>query len=121
MSSPPRRSADSSDGNEIIDFAPLVALAGRVVDALPAGSPGRWRGPTYRAVLAAIIRDRVENGTGELEDGDVSSLEEFVRAAAAAASAAPQEHRDDAYEVVLQGLLEDWVDNWNEPEDDDDL
>jgi hypothetical protein len=120
MSSPPNRPADRSDANEIVDLAPLVELAGRVVDTLPAGSPTSWRSVTYRAVLTAMVRDRVENETGDLEDGDAGSLTEFVEAAAAAASKAPAEHRDDAYEIVLQGLLEDWVDNWNEPEEDDD-
>jgi hypothetical protein len=120
MSSPPRRPTDRADANEIADFAPLVALAGRIADALPPGSPTAWRGPTYRAVLTATIRDRIENETGDLEDGDVASLADFVRAAAAAAGAAPAEHRDDAYEIVLDGLLEDWVENWNEPADDDD-
>jgi hypothetical protein len=120
MSSPPRRPADRSDGYEIADFASAVALAGRIVDALPAGSPTAWRGATYRSVLTAVIRDRIENETGELEDGDVASLSDFVRAAAEAAAAAPLEHRDDAYEIVLDGLLQDWVENWNESDDDDD-
>lgn len=119
MSSPPPRPSGRSD-NEIPDYAPLAALAGRVVEALPPGSPMAWRAPTYRAVLAAVIHDRVENDTGDLEDGDVASLEDFVRAAAAAAEAAPLEHRDDAYEVVLEGLLMDWVENWNESDDDED-
>jgi hypothetical protein len=120
MSSPPRRPADRADANEIADFAPLAALAGRIVDALPPGSPMAWRGPTYRAVLTAVIRDRIENETGDLEDGDAASLSDFVRAAAEAASSAPMEHRDDAYEIVLNGLLQDWVENWNESDDEDD-
>ena len=120
MSSSPRRPTDRSDANEIADFAPLAALAGRIVDALPPGSPMAWRAPTYRSVLTAAIRDRIENETGELEAGDLESLSDFVRAAAKAAESAPMEHRDTAYEVVLDGLLQDWVENWNEPEDEDD-
>jgi len=119
MSSPPRRPADRADANEIADYAPLVGLAGRIVDALPPGSPMAWRGPTYRALLTAVIRDRIENQTGDLEDGDAASLSDFVRAAAEAALAAPTEHRDDAYEIVLNGLLQDWVENWNESDDED--
>ena len=120
MSSPPRRPADRSDANEIADYAPLAALAGRIVDALPPGSPMAWRTPTYRSVLTAAIRDRIENETGDLEDGDIESLSDFVRAAALAAQAAPAEHRDAAFEVVLDGLLQDWVENWNESEEEDD-
>jgi hypothetical protein len=119
-SSPPRRPLERADPDEITDYAPLVALAGRIVDALPADAPAAWRGPTYRAVLTAVIRDRIENETGDLEDGDISSLSEFVRAAATAAAAAPAEHRDDAFEIVLDGLLQDWIENWNEPDDGDD-
>ena len=120
MSSPPRRPTDRSDANEIADYAPLVALAARIVDALPPGSPMAWRTPTYRSVLTAAIRDRIENETGDLEDGDLESLSDFVRAAARAAESAPMEHRDTAYEVVLEGLLQDWVENWNEPEEEED-
>jgi hypothetical protein len=120
MSSPPRRPTERSDANEIADYAPLAALAGRIVDALPPGSPMAWRTPTYRSVLTAAIRDRIENETGDLEDGDIESLSDFVRAAALAAQAAPAEHRDAAFEVVLDGLLQDWVENWNESEEEDD-
>jgi hypothetical protein len=124
MSSPTRRSTDRSDANAPIDFSSHVTLVSDVLDALPLGSPPSWRGITYRAVLGAVVRDRVENGTDDLEEGDVTSLSDFVRSAAAAASNAPAEHRDDAFDIVLQGMLADWVDNWNvsddEGEDDDD-
>jgi hypothetical protein len=115
---------DRSADDEVADLTPLVAVASRVTDAVPAGSPASWRRVTFRTVLSAIVRDRVDNSTGDLEDGDVSSLSLFVRGAAAAAAQAPAEHRDDAYEVLLQALLEDWVDNWegtdDEEEEDDD-
>src|SRR5262250_660501 len=107
MSSPPRRSTDRSDANAPIDFTPHIGLVSDVLDAVPLGSPATWRGITYRAVLAAVVRDRVENGTEDLEEGDVSSLSDFVRAAAAAVTGAPAEHRDDAYEIVLHGILAD--------------
>lgn len=97
-----------------------MALAARVTESLPPGSPMAWRGPTYRAVLTALIRDRIENDTGDLEDGDVTSLTDFVRVAAAAASGAPVEHRDVTYEIVLEVLLQDWVENWNESDEEDD-
>jgi hypothetical protein len=120
MSSSYPRSFDRSGPDEVVDLAPMVAVAARVADAVPAGSPESWRRITFRAVLAAIIRDRVDNHTGDLEDGDVSSLDEFVEGAAAAAGKAPELYRDDAYEVLLHALLEDWVDNWESADDDDD-
>jgi hypothetical protein len=119
MFSGPYGSTDSSDADQVVDYAALAALAGRAVDALPPGSPAAWRGPTYRAVLSAVIKDRIENGTADLEEGDVTSLTDFVLAAAGAAAAAGPEFRDDAYQVVLEAQLEDWVENWNEPDDDD--
>jgi hypothetical protein len=118
MSSPPRRPSERAD-NDIADYASLTALAGRIVDELPSGSPMAWREPTYRTVLSAVISDRLENDTGDLEEGDVESLAEFVRAAATAAAAAPAEFRDAAFEIVLEGLLQDWVENWNESDDED--
>jgi hypothetical protein len=120
MSSSYPRSFDGSDADEAVDLAPLVTLAGRVADAVPSGHPESWRRVTFRVVLSAIIRDRVENHTGQLEDGDVDSLSEFVTAAAGGASAAPEAYRDDAYEILLQALLEDWVDNWEGSDEDDD-
>jgi hypothetical protein len=123
--SPTPSSSERATSAEVVDVASLVDVAARVTDAVPAGSPEGWRRATFRAVLAAVVRDRVDNRTGDLEDGDVSSLSEFVESAAAAASTAPAEHREDAYEILLLALLEDWVDNWEgteeeEDEDDDD-
>ena len=120
MSSSHSRSFDRSDHDEVVDLAPMVAVSARVADAVPAGSPDSWRRLTFRAVLAAIVRDRVDNHTGDLEEGDVSSLDEFVEGAASAAIKAPEAYRDDAYEVLLNALLEDWVDNWESTDDDDD-
>lgn len=120
MSSTSSRSFDGSNADEVVDLAPMVAVAGRVAEAVPPGSPDTWRRLTFRIVLSAIIRDRVDNHTGDLEDGDESSLTEFVEGAAAAAGRAPEPYRDDAYEVLLQALLEDWVDNWESTDDDED-
>src|SRR5215471_6556896 len=120
MSSFQPRSLDRSDHDEVVDLAPMVAVAARVADSIPAGSPDSWRRITFRAMLGAIIRDRVDNHTGDLEEGDVSSLDEFVEAAATAALKAPEVYRDDAYEVLLNALLEDWFDNWESTDDEDD-
>ena len=114
MSSTPPDSTRRSRGDEGADLTPFVDLAARVTDALPASSPMAWRRLAFRAVLSAVVRDRVQNDTGDLEEGDESVLAGFVGDAAAAASVAPLEHRDDAFEIVLQGLLQDWVDNWGE-------
>jgi len=95
-----------------------VTLAERVTSVLPAGSPVSWRRLTYRAVLSAVLRDAVENDTSGLGPDDAETLGRFVRDAAGAAGMASPEHRDDAFEIVLGALLEDWVDNW-EPDTED--
>jgi len=121
-STPPRWTDETDETDDAIDFAPLVALAARVTNDLPSGSPTGWRRITFRTVLSAISRDRVENDTGQLEEGDLTSLGGFVQLAARAASTAPLEYRDDAYEVLLHALLEDWVENWvgSDSDDEDD-
>ncbi len=97
-----------------------VALADQVTSNLPAGSPMAWRRLTYRAVLSAVLRDAVENDTAGLEADDAENLSRFVRDAATAASRASVEHRDDTFEIVLNALLEDWVDNWDPGDEEDD-
>jgi hypothetical protein len=96
-----------------------VSLAGEVTNSLPPGSPMAWRRLTYRAVLQAVLRDAVENDTAGLDAEDTANLSRFVRTAAVAAAQASVEHRDDAYDIVLTALLEDWIDNWDPEEDDD--
>jgi hypothetical protein len=120
MPSTPYRSSAQHSPDDSGDLATLVEVAGRITDALPAGSTMSWRKITYRGVLAAILRDAVENGTEGLEPDDEANLRRFVRDAASAAEGAPAEHQDDAYELVLQALLIDWVDNWDSSPSDDD-
>jgi hypothetical protein len=116
---PYRPSSQPSDEGSS-NLSTLVEVAGRAVESLPAGSPVAWRRITYRTVLAAILRDAVENGTDGLEKEDEVNLRRFVQDAATTAEPAAAEHRDDAYELVLQALLADWVDNWDSANSDDD-
>jgi hypothetical protein len=90
-----------------------LAIADQVTSAVPAGMPLSWRRTTYRAVLSAILHDAVEHSTQGLEPDDVENLSRFVRNAARAAAGVGLEYRDDAYEILLGALLEDWVDNWS--------
>jgi hypothetical protein len=96
-----------------------LAIADQVTSAVPAGMPQRWRRTTYRAVLSAILHDAVEHSTQGLQPDDVENLSRFVRNAARAAASVGLEYRDDAYEIVLGALLEDWVDNWSASDDDE--
>lgn len=119
MPSTPPASDDPTWLESSAYLARMLALAGEVTDSLPAGSPMAWRRLTYRAILSAVLHDAVENDTDGLDPQDAANLSRFVREAAAAASTAAPEHRDDAFELVLQALLEDWVDNWNIDDDED--
>jgi hypothetical protein len=118
---PPRlpSSTETSWPDDASYLARMVALADEVTNAIPVGAPMSWRRVTYRAVLSAVLRDAVENETTGLDPEDADNLSRFVNDAAAAASAAGLEHRDDAFEVVLNALLEDWVENWDTPDEDE--
>src|SRR5215471_3681938 len=96
-----------------------LAIADQVTSAVPAGMPPGWRRTTYRAVLSAILHDAVEHSTQGLQPDDVENLSRFVRNAARAAAGVGLEYRDDAYEIVLGALLEDWVDNWSASDGDE--
>ena len=89
-----------------------VAAAARVAQSLPATGPQAWRATTYRLVLGAILRDWSENGTAELVDEDVQNLTSFVELASATASQPDLPDQDVTFEVILNGLLDDWVENW---------
>jgi hypothetical protein len=116
----PYRPSFSPSPDDSGDLSTLVEVAGRIAESVPAGSPASWPRLTYRAVLAAVLRDAVENGTDGLEPDDETNLRRFVHDAATAAKRAAMEHQDDAYELVLLALLADWVDNWDSSTSDDD-
>jgi hypothetical protein len=116
----PYRPSFSPSPDDSGDLSTLVEVAGRIADSVPAGSPATWRRLTYRAVLAAVLRDAVDNGTDGLEPDDETNLRRFVQDAATAAGRAATEHQDDAYDLVLLALLADWVDNWDSSAADDD-
>jgi hypothetical protein len=118
MASTPPASDDPTRLESTAYLARTVTLAAEVTAALPAGSPTAWRRLAYRVILSAVLHDAVENETDGLDAQDVANLSRFIREAAAAASRAALEYRDDAFELVLQALLEDWVDNWNVDDED---
>jgi hypothetical protein len=101
-----------------------VSVAERVARTV-GGTHATWTPVAYRLVLAAILRDWSDNGTSQLVDEDVTNLEALVAEAANAAEEGGSIDRDATFEIVLQGLLVDWVENWSDDaaaaaEDDDD-
>jgi hypothetical protein len=111
--SPHDQRAGASDSETSEYLAEVVAAASEAAGKLPEEAPSAWRRTAYRAVLAAILRDWAENGTATLDPQDAANVHGFVQDAAQAALAAPEEHRDDTFEVVLTALLDDWILNWN--------
>ncbi|MDR0360002.1 MAG: hypothetical protein LBJ87_11160 [bacterium] len=89
-----------------------LTTADEVIGTLPAGSPPAWRDIAYKEMIGAVLRDWTANGTKELVDEDTSNLTGFLRVAVSAAGRAKPELTDAAFQVVLRGLLDDWVANW---------
>lgn len=73
-----------------------------------------WTAVAYRLVLEAILRDWSDNATSQLVDEDISNLEALVGVAAETADQAGSIDRDATFEIVLRGLLTDWVENWGD-------
>jgi hypothetical protein len=91
----------------------MVMVASQVTAGLPAESPPGWSRIAYRTVLSGMLRDWIDNGETVLEEEDVAVLTRFVEQAAAIAGSAPPEFRDDAFEIVLRALMDDWMVNWS--------
>lgn len=96
-----------------------VSVAERVARSLGAIRP-TWTPIAYRLVLTAILRDWSDNGTAHLVDEDITNLEALVDVAATTAEQAGSIDKDATFEIVLQGLLVDWVENWSDGAIDDD-
>jgi hypothetical protein len=81
-----------------------------------------WTPIAYRLVLAAILRDWSDNGTGQLVEEYLANLKALVGVAATTSEEVGTLDRDATFELVLQGLLADWVDNWGSegPADEED-
>ena len=109
------RMASTTPPSEGSTLHGAVALATQVTEALPAGSPPTWRRLAFRAVLASILPVAVQGERPEY----ATSLSPFVREAAMVASSTGPEHRDDVFELVLDALLDDWVEDWDVSDDED--
>ena len=117
-STPPDNELSSSDVSAPDYLASVIAAASEASSAVPGDAPPGWRREAYKIILGGILQDAVDNGTAPPDDQDTENLKGFVTAAGAAALAAPIDHRDDTFSVVLQTLTDDWVVNWNAlPED----
>jgi len=85
----------------------------KIAVSLPASAPSAWQSIAYRVILAGVLRDHADNGAALLEDQDFHDLRDLMRLAADSADAVDGGLRDQTFEVVLAGLVADWVQNWN--------
>ncbi|HEX4212811.1 MAG TPA: hypothetical protein VIA06_05725 [Candidatus Dormibacteraeota bacterium] len=107
------------DVQQFIESA--IRAADWAANQLPGAAPESWRPIAYRRVLEAILRDRaVNNSEGEITEEDAGYLREMAAAAAQAAANPGTRDPEVTFEVVLQGLLEDWIRNWFGAGDSDD-
>jgi hypothetical protein len=101
-----------------------VKAADLAANSLPSDAPSGWRPVAYRHVLAAILRDRAVNNTeARITEEDAGYLRAMAVMAADTAVRPGTPEPDATFEVVLDGLLEDWIQNWlgdAEAEDDED-
>lgn len=86
----------------------------KVLPALPQSAGEDLRAFTLEKVLEVIFKDWHEHGNTEaLSDLDLQDLSSFVEMSVALASGQLQAQGRPIYEAALQGLLQDWLYNWN--------
>ncbi|MGH7911703.1 MAG: hypothetical protein ACREQM_06445 [Candidatus Dormibacteraceae bacterium] len=115
---PPDNELSSPDVAAPEYLAQAVVAAESATSGLVDGAPPAWRKDAYKVILGGILQDAVDNGTSPPDDQDIANLRGFVKAASAAALAAPADLRDDTFTVILQTLTDDWVVNWDALPDD---
>jgi hypothetical protein len=90
----------------------------QVVTALPANASQDLRAATLELVLDVVLRDWRENGnTDGLLANDINDLRSFVALAASLAGSDLNGAGRAVFQATLKGMLEDWLANWNAPND----
>jgi len=90
----------------------------QVVTALPANASQELRASTMELVLDVVLRDWRENGnTDGLLANDINDLRSFVALAASLAGGDLNGAGRAVFQATLKGMLEDWLANWNAPND----
>ena len=89
-----------------------------VLSALPSNAGQAARDVVLEQVIGIVLRDWRENeNTTGLTDEDVADMQNFVRAAAAIAGPDLSGAGKPVFEAVLNGFLQDWLNNWNASND----
>ncbi|MBX9568157.1 MAG: hypothetical protein K2X77_04640 [Candidatus Obscuribacterales bacterium] len=96
----------------------VADVKSKVLPALPHTAGEELKGFTLEAVLEIIFRDWHENNNTEgMREEDLADLASFVQMASALAGTTMHAQGRPIYEATLKGLLEDWLENWNKPDD----
>ena len=91
----------------------------RVLIALPASASEELRAFTLEKVLDTVFQDWLEHDNyNELGDKDWNDLASFVQMSAAIAGKQLEAQGKPIYEATLAALLEDWLHNWNDGDND---
>lgn len=90
----------------------------QVLTALPPNTSQEVRAAALELVLDVVLRDWRENGnTDGLLSSDINDLRSFVALAASLAGSDLNGAGRAVFQATLKGLLEDWLANWNAPND----
>lgn len=95
----------------VVQNAPRIAA--NVVNRMPLACPFAWKEVAFELVLDGVLRDWVENGTTELDEGDEDDLANLLKLAADTALSLEASSRDLGFRVLLKQVMADWVENWN--------
>lgn len=106
-------------GRVPVETAALIQrLVQQVRDEVLPGLPGtpshRAEAHALEAILGVVLRDWRENGnTDGLTADDVADLKSFLVLAHGVAGSDPYGRGTPIFEATLDGMLEDWLANWN--------
>jgi hypothetical protein len=90
----------------------------QVLHALPPQAGAATRATALEIILGAVLRDWRENeNTAGLLGDDVTDLQSFVQLAVSLAGPDLEGNGAPVFRSVLTGLMEDWLANWNSPND----
>lgn len=96
----------------------VQSVTEKVLSSVPQNADADLRAFTLNSVLSTVFRDWNENDNkSALTDADLDDLATFVRLAASLAGKQILQQGRPVYEACLQGMLADWLYNWNAPSD----
>lgn len=90
----------------------------QVLQVLPPQAGPATRAAAAEIILGVVLRDWRENeNTSGLLPDDVTDLQSFVQLAVSMAGGDLEGPGGPIFRSVLTGLMEDWLANWNSPND----